>query len=639
MLVLKNNKKPWDLSKAIPFDRSWCLLELYYTSIISDQEFQIAADPFHSEQLHQQVLDSSDSILEMDQILQTSIQVKTARAHFLDDQVRIVDVFRKIDLSTIHSQITKLIQDWIVTRVKQALIKNVRDAWNYSQQDEIERVSLQQTLGCLYVEQKKFEQAEEILKDCLDERRRLLGNDHQETLTSLNYLGRLYKKQGRLKEAIVVFEKCFEQRIISLGMNDPKTLQSAYHLATLSHKVGFYEKSKTLYKSCLQQQIDIFGEVHFETIATMQGLANLNVSLGKYNDAIKLFEKCIDYMIILGTSDIETLTTTHELGYAYYKEGLNHKALRLMKRCVNQRRSILGLHHSQTRQSVFLYAQIHHQKGNTDKALTLYAECWKACQAALGTSDDPETLEVMHKLGLLYQEEGNYERARPLFEAYFYQSKKILGPNHPKVLFAMHDLAKVFTSVSEYEKSFNLYSDYLKTRKDGDQDTLLIQECMVLVHCRNAEFETARSLLDNCLEAFKLQAEDRNLNLFVLDALHNLAMMVYEKESKVKEASIIYEMSLDLKRKFLGVSHPSCLETLVALTILYCSQGYWEKAEPLYEELLANIKKKGIDQGSVVESLLILAGLFTENRKHQQAEPLTRLYLQSVKSSKQMVNK
>jgi len=75
------------------------------------------------------------------------------------------------------------------------------------------------------------------------------------------------------------------------------------------------------------------------------------------------------------------------------------------------------------------------------------------------------------------------------------------------------------------------------------------------------------------------------------------------------------------------------------LTILYCSQGYWEKAEPLYEELLANIKKKGIDQGSVVESLLILAGLFTENRKHQQAEPLTRLYLQSVKSSKQMVNK
>ena len=91
-------------------------------------------------------------------------------------------------------------------------------------------------LARLYREQGNHAEAETLFGKVLEVRRRVLGNDHPDTLTSMNNLAQVYDDEGKFADAGPLFVHVWETRRHVLGNNHPETVSVAASLSKLRLK-------------------------------------------------------------------------------------------------------------------------------------------------------------------------------------------------------------------------------------------------------------------------------------------------------------------------------------------------------------------------------------------------------------------
>ncbi len=69
--------------------------------------------------------------------------------------------------------------------------------------------------------QGKYHEAESLLGKALETRRRVLGAEHPDTLSSMNYLGTVYWAQGKYAQAEKMFNQTLEIRGACWGRSIP----------------------------------------------------------------------------------------------------------------------------------------------------------------------------------------------------------------------------------------------------------------------------------------------------------------------------------------------------------------------------------------------------------------------------------
>ncbi len=79
-------------------------------------------------------------------------------------------------------------------------------------------------LGTLYKQQGKYAEAEVLYTEGLAAKRRQLGDDHPDTLTSMRNLGGLYQDQGKYAEAEAMYTETLAARRKQLGEDHQYTL-------------------------------------------------------------------------------------------------------------------------------------------------------------------------------------------------------------------------------------------------------------------------------------------------------------------------------------------------------------------------------------------------------------------------------
>ncbi|KAJ3300743.1 Kinesin light chain 3 [Borealophlyctis nickersoniae] len=127
----------------------------------------------------------------------------------------------------------------------------------------------------------KYEKAELLYTDCLERRRGMLGEDHPNTLTSINNLATLYSNQGKHEKAGLLYAECLERRRGVLGEDHPDTLVSLNNLAELYMDQGKYEKAEPLHVDCLRRMNRVLGEDHPNTQTVRKNLAFLREALAE----------------------------------------------------------------------------------------------------------------------------------------------------------------------------------------------------------------------------------------------------------------------------------------------------------------------------------------------------------------------
>jgi len=202
----------------------------------------------------------------------------------------------------------------------------------------------------------------------------------------------------------------------------------------------------------------------------------------------------------------------------------------------------------------------------------------------------------LNNLAILYQSQGRYELAEPLF----FQSLKLsetLAEDYPNVATSLNNLAKLYKLQGKYELAETLFLKSLKLRKE----------------------------------------KFREEHLDIAISLNNLAEL-YKSQERYDEAESLFLESLELRRKILGEEDLSITISLNSLAGLYKSQKRYEEAEILYLQSLelskTNSGRKYPIKDTVFHNFVdFLLQVISENRVEELSQhPVTRSLLEMLQT-------
>ena len=226
-----------------------------------------------------------------------------------------------------------------------------------------------------------------LFEKTLADRRRVLGPDHHETLTSGNNLALVYYEAGRLDDAIGLHERTLADRERTLGPNHRHVLTSRSNLAAAYQWAGRLDDAIRLHEQALADRERILGPHHPRTMNSRNNLALAYGSAGRLDDAIRLHQQALaDRERTLGPGHPETLNSRGDLAGAYQAAGRLDDAIREYQRALADREHAFGSHTPRTLDSRNDLALACQAAGRLDEAVGLFQRTLADAQHVLDTS-------------------------------------------------------------------------------------------------------------------------------------------------------------------------------------------------------------------------------------------------------------
>ena len=124
-------------------------------------------------------------------------------------------------------------------------------------------------------------------------RKRVLGTEHPDTLTSMINLASLYSEQGRWKEAEKLGVLAMETTKRVLGTEHPDTLASMANLASTFSIQGRWKEAEDLEVQAVETSSRVLGKQHPDTLTYMANLAFTLKARSRDDEATLLMEDCL----------------------------------------------------------------------------------------------------------------------------------------------------------------------------------------------------------------------------------------------------------------------------------------------------------------------------------------------------------
>jgi eukaryotic-like serine/threonine-protein kinase len=155
------------------------------------------------------------------------------------------------------------------------------------------RATLMDTMGNVYDDLGLYGQAEGLLRESLEIRKRVLGNENPDVATSLYHLAKvLYRKndydgaETRYREALAMQRKL-------LGNEHPDVAETLNYLALVVDEKGDYDGAEALLREALAMRRRLFGNEHLEVAMALNGLAGVLDDKGDYTAAEALSREAL----------------------------------------------------------------------------------------------------------------------------------------------------------------------------------------------------------------------------------------------------------------------------------------------------------------------------------------------------------
>lgn len=237
------------------------------------------------------------------------------------------------------------------------------------------------------VEQGKWSEAESIRRDVLAVKRRVLGEEHPSTLLTMGNLAVVLKNQSRLDEAEFLQGQAYQARRRVLGAEHMDTLQSMGNLAVVFKDQGRFEEAESLQREVTEIEKRIFGGEHPETLSSMHNLANVLMKLGKHSEAESIQREVLDVRLrVLGDEHPKTLSSMTGLALTLKNQNKLPEAEELFRRALETQRNVLGEEHAHTLATMTNLGNLLRAKGALAEAEDLLRESLETGLLVLGES-------------------------------------------------------------------------------------------------------------------------------------------------------------------------------------------------------------------------------------------------------------
>jgi tetratricopeptide (TPR) repeat protein len=149
------------------------------------------------------------------------------------------------------------------------------------------------TLGDLYTETNRWDEAMTVLQGALAHSRTRLGADHPEYLWQEMSLGDMQMMGGHWDEADATFNNIHEGLAETLGDSHPRTLTAIHYLGLIRLQRGQPAKALPLLRYALRERLRVQGPDHNWTHYSMNRVAEALVELGRTDEAIPLLQQAL----------------------------------------------------------------------------------------------------------------------------------------------------------------------------------------------------------------------------------------------------------------------------------------------------------------------------------------------------------
>jgi tetratricopeptide (TPR) repeat protein len=321
--------------------------------------------------------------------------------------------------------------------------------------------SIRQTIGNTYGDLGLYPEAQQQLERALDLQRRVRGEEHPDTLVTMNNLAQLYQDQGQYARAESLLTKALEAQRRVRGEEHRDTLQSMYYLAQLYQQHGKYARVEPLLTRALEIQRRVLGEEHRDTMVSLNNLAQLDELQGKYAQAEPLYIKLLDTnRRVRGEEHPDTLVTMNNLAKICFDQGQYARAESLLTKFLEVAPRVLGEEHPYTTNSMNGLGILYRNQGRYTEAESLFTRALETHRRVLG-EEHPNTLSGMENLAVLYRNQGKYAQAEPLFIKVLETESRVLGPAHSTTLRHTNDLALLYVDTGQYAQAERLLREAL----------------------------------------------------------------------------------------------------------------------------------------------------------------------------------
>jgi hypothetical protein len=482
---------------------------------------------------------------------------------------------------------------------------------------------VEQNLALVYLDRSEYSKAEALYSKTFSIQRRRLGEQHPDTLNSMLGLADAYEHEDKLAQAEPLFANVLKARRHALGDDDPATLASMYALGLQYRQQGKLAQAEPLVKDALDGQRRKLGEGHPETLLSMNGLASLYVSEHKYAEAESLYLKALQIeRSALGEDHRNTIFTVNSLAFLYEAEGKYAQAEPLYLKTLEFQRRELGEEHDDTLSTVFNLATVYSEEGKYEQAEPLFLKTLEVRRRGVG-EEHLDTLQLTNNLAALYVREGKYGQAEPLFARVFEIRSRVLGPDDRHTLLSMNNLAEIYELQGKYAQSEPLLTKALELRRrtlgDENTDTLVSMEALGKLYRCEEKYPQAEPLLTQAVEVERRVLGQEHPE--TLSSLDDLALL-YRNERNYEKADAILASVLEARRRVSGPAHPDTTDSMTDLAEVRLQEKNYVAAESLLREALGNYEKTASDSWERWHSQNLLGASLAGQSKYAESEAL-----------------
>jgi len=310
-------------------------------------------------------------------------------------------------------------------------------------------------VGVLYHRLGLYAESGDLLRAVLEARVAALGEEHPDSLASLNHLADLYYSEGRIDEVEPLDRRVLEIRRRVLGPDHPATLRSANALAATLFSRGRYAEAAELFKEGYELRRRTIGPNHPDTLVLANNLAAAYLEIGRYAEAEVLLRDVMEGRVqVLGENHDLTIMAVHNLGVTLAQLGRLDEAETRLRRAIAVRETMPG----DPRRLLFsmsYLADVLRDQGRLDEAGALYRATLQRQREALGP-DDGDTLRTASALAELELRSGKPEAAAAHIEAILNDEVRVRGEGHPDTLSSLVTLARARIAQGRYTDAAEL---------------------------------------------------------------------------------------------------------------------------------------------------------------------------------------
>jgi tetratricopeptide (TPR) repeat protein len=265
-------------------------------------------------------------------------------------------------------------------------------------------------------------------------------------------------------------------------------------------------------------------------------------------------------------------------------------------------------------------AKLYESQGRYSEAEPLFLQALEICRSQLG-NDHPSTATSLNNLALLYKSQGRYSDAEPLFLQALEIRRSQLGNDHPDTASSLNNLAGLYRSQGRYSEAEPLFLQALEITRsqlgNDHPDTAASLNNLALLYESQGRYSEAEPLYLQALEITRSQLGNDHPS--TASSLHNLAAL-YKSQGRYSEAEPLFLQALEIRRSQLGDDRSDTATSLNNLALLYQSQGHYSEAEPLLLQALEIRRSQlGNDHPDTASSLNNLASLYYSTDRYAES--------------------